>query len=92
MALYHNGEFQESLCVLEKSLEAGQGRFDAFYLFFLATCQARLGNANEARNCFDRAVHWIEDQKTLSPQDVEELKGFRAEAESVLDSKTGPTK
>jgi hypothetical protein len=44
----------------------------------------RLGHGAEARACYDRAVHWLGEQKTLSERDTKELAAFRAEAESVL--------
>jgi WD40 repeat protein/tetratricopeptide (TPR) repeat protein len=84
VALYRAGRFAQAIESLEQSLEAGKGRFDGFDLFVLAMAHHRLGHGAQARLCFDRAVHWLGEQKYLSGQRAQELADFRAEAEALL--------
>ena len=53
-------------------------------------CHARLGDSAKAKDCYDRAVKWIQEhQDQVSLEWAEELKNFRAEADAVL-AKSGP--
>jgi WD40 repeat protein/tetratricopeptide (TPR) repeat protein len=84
VALYRAGDCVESIAVLEQSLAAGKGEFDAFDLFFLAMAHHRLGHLDQARACFDRAMRWWRERKNLPAQYIPELTSFRAEAEAAL--------
>jgi hypothetical protein len=75
---------------LEKSLAAGNGKADAFNLFFLTMCYHHLGDAAKARACYDQALAWWQGKQDLPPPDAEDLKAFQTEAESVLGKPPPP--
>jgi len=84
VALYRAGKFTEAITTLEKSLDAGKGQFDGFDLLFMAMAHHQLGHRKEARGCYDQAVRWLGEQKSLPASYAKELTAFRAEAEAVL--------
>jgi eukaryotic-like serine/threonine-protein kinase len=89
VAEFRAGRYAHATSTLERSLAAGRGETDAFDLFFLAMAHHRLGHREQARDCFDRAVHWLGQQKRLSAQYAKELIVFRAEAEAILAGPAG---
>src|SRR5262249_19454053 len=79
---YRAGLWVEAIATLERSLAAGRGQAAGCDRVFLAMADQRLGHRDEARACFDRALRWLEEQKTLNARSAQELAGFRAEAEA----------
>jgi WD40 repeat protein/tetratricopeptide (TPR) repeat protein len=85
VAYYRLGRYGLAVATLEQSLKASQGETVTKDLFVLAMCYARLGQATQARECYDRAVGWIQErQQKLPAKTREELKALRAEADAVL--------
>ena len=86
---YRACNYVAAIATLERSLAAGRGFSDGFDLFILAMAHHRLGHRGQARDCFDRALRWLGEQKRLNEQSSKELAGFRAEAEAVLAGPAG---
>jgi serine/threonine protein kinase/WD40 repeat protein/tetratricopeptide (TPR) repeat protein len=87
VAYYRLAQYRQAVETLERSLREGEGEAAAFDLFFLAMCHARQGAARKARNCFDQAVQWVQqnpDKINTQSGWGEELTRFRAEAEECL--------
>jgi serine/threonine protein kinase/tetratricopeptide (TPR) repeat protein len=83
MAYYRAGRFTESIATLEKTLAAGEA--DAFDLFFLAMARFRIGQVDQARADFERAVQWRRDHPRVpQPGWNEQLDAFQAEARAFL--------
>jgi Tfp pilus assembly protein PilF len=84
MALYHNDRPGEAVVALQKSLEGDWGLTSAFHLFYLAMCHHRLGNARKAKDCFDRAVRWRDEHRSLAAVEAELFGTYRTEAAKAL--------
>jgi Flp pilus assembly protein TadD len=67
VALYRAGQFTDAVPALMDSLRLGQGKADAFDLFFLAMCHYRLGDAAKAKDCRRDAASWFESHKSKLP-------------------------
>jgi Tfp pilus assembly protein PilF len=80
---YRNGRYRDAIAELQTSLKGGKGQSDGYDLYFLAMCHRQLGEAAQAKECFDRAARWEEGRK-LPPAAKEELQTFRRETEKVL--------
>jgi tetratricopeptide (TPR) repeat protein len=88
---YRLGRDGQAVEALERSLSLGRGDFAAFDLYVLALCHARLGQADKARDCYDRAAQWVREQHgKLDAKQQAELDAFHVEAEAVLAQPTRP--
>jgi tetratricopeptide (TPR) repeat protein len=89
VALYRAGDHKPAIAALATSMKLSQGG-DGFDFLFLAMAHGKLGQRDEARKCYDRAVAWLEKNKETLAKDrpvVEHLRRFRSEAEEVLKQK-----
>jgi WD40 repeat protein/serine/threonine protein kinase/Flp pilus assembly protein TadD len=81
-ANYRAGDWKAAIAALEKSMERRKGG-DSFDWFFLAMSHWKLGQKNQAREWYDKAVLWMEKNQPKN----DELHRFRAEAAEVLGVK-----
>jgi WD40 repeat protein len=85
MAYYRAGRWQSARDTLEASLRDSLGWRLAYDLFFLAMCHHRLGDAAKARDCYDRAVKWVDERQSRLDTDwAAELHELRQEAGALL--------
>jgi serine/threonine protein kinase/Flp pilus assembly protein TadD len=91
LAHYRNGNWHEAILVLYKSMQLGSGG-DSFDRFLLAMAHWQLGNKEEARTWFSRAVQFMEknEQHSMSDFLMEDLQRFRTEASELLGIKEQP--
>ncbi|MHC4706876.1 MAG: tetratricopeptide repeat protein [Planctomycetota bacterium] len=81
LAYYRNGQYEEALEVLLKSIELEPSGGDAILTgFIVAMTYQQLGHVEESRAQYDQAVEWIKEN---APDD-DNLNGFRAETEQLL--------
>ncbi len=79
VAQYRAGQCKEAVITLSKSMELRSGGTASDW-FFLAMAHKQLGNQEEARQWYDKAVAWTQTNK---PDDAE-LRRFQAEAAALL--------
>jgi serine/threonine protein kinase/predicted Zn-dependent protease len=85
VALYRTGDWKAAIQALEKSEALEPDEYLAFNGFFLAMARWELGQKDEARSWFDKAVAWMEKKAPKYPElDRLELTRFRAEAAALL--------
>jgi hypothetical protein len=76
---------------LTKSLDFSKGNAESFNTFFLAMSHWQLGEKVKARQWYDRAVQWMEENKSsLAQLHQEELRRIPAEAVVLLGLKASP--
>jgi serine/threonine protein kinase/formylglycine-generating enzyme required for sulfatase activity/tetratricopeptide (TPR) repeat protein len=82
---YRLGRYADAIEALNVALMKAGGDRAAFDLFFLALAEHRLGEAEDARAHYERAVRWADELgATLAPLQREELRAIRAEADAEL--------
>jgi tetratricopeptide (TPR) repeat protein len=89
VARYRVGDWQAAVAALDQALKLGRdgGAVDRL---FLAMAHQQLGNHDAARMAHAQAVRWLEERPIappLTPEQLEELRRFRVEAEEVLGLK-----
>jgi Flp pilus assembly protein TadD len=85
VVLYRTGRYADAITTVERSLAARRAQTGAFDLFLLAMAHHRLGHQDQARDCYNRAVRWVQDQKNLPSQKIQELSSFRAAAQKIQE-------
>src|SRR6202030_780146 len=77
---YRLGQYAQAVEALERSIHDHQGEATANDWFFLAMGYHQLGRHSEAQKAYEQAREW-QSHASLSPNQVEELNAFRADAE-----------
>jgi tetratricopeptide (TPR) repeat protein len=85
IALYRAADWKGAVAALDKSVGLGKPG-NAYEWFFLAMARWQLGDKDEARRWFDKAVAWADKHR---PKD-KDLRRFRAEAAALLGIKETP--
>ncbi|MCI0462922.1 MAG: tetratricopeptide repeat protein, partial [Gemmataceae bacterium] len=85
VAHYRTEAWEAAIQALEEAEKRAPGKYFSFNAFFLAMCHHQLGATAKARDAYERAVRWCqENQGKLSAAHQEELKAFRAEAAALM--------
>jgi tetratricopeptide (TPR) repeat protein len=83
---YRDNNWGKSIEALEKSMSLCKGG-DCADWFFVAMARWQLGNKDEARKWYRKAVEWMEKNNSKD----EELRRFRAEAAQLLEPPEPPS-
>jgi serine/threonine protein kinase/WD40 repeat protein/tetratricopeptide (TPR) repeat protein len=88
---YRLGRYEAAVIALERSLRESKGGMPVYNLLVLALCHAPLGDAAQARDCYDRALRWLREHRDELPaRQRDELDAFQAEARAVLEKGDKP--
>jgi WD40 repeat protein/tetratricopeptide (TPR) repeat protein len=83
-AYYWKGDWQAAIQALEEAEKRASGKYLGFNAYFRALCYRQLGDPAKARDYYDRAVRWYEENLAkLSTLDREEVRAVRAVAEAL---------
>jgi Flp pilus assembly protein TadD len=83
VAHYRAGQLQEAVADFAKATDS-RPRDNCMRQLFMAMAHWQLGDKEKGRELYSQAVEWLEKNQ---PQDVEELRRFRAEAQTILNIK-----
>jgi WD40 repeat protein len=84
LAYYRAGRYHEAVDILRPNLARQQDQYLAFDLYFLAMSHHKLGETAQARSYYELAVRWPRSDNGLTPEELEELDMFHAEASALL--------
>ena len=85
VALYRAGNWEESICALQKSMQLLAGTCECGNSFFLAMAYWKRNEREDARQWFNRGVSWLEKNVTeLRIEQQVEMRRFREEAAVLL--------
>jgi tetratricopeptide (TPR) repeat protein len=91
VAHYRGRDWKAAVQALDEAEKLAPGKYLGFNALFLALCHHQLGDPDRAREHYDRAVRWYEENEGRLPaQQRQELKAFRAEAEALLNASSVP--
>jgi serine/threonine protein kinase/WD40 repeat protein/tetratricopeptide (TPR) repeat protein len=86
VAHYRLGEWKAAIQALEEAEKLASRTSYGSNAFVLAICHHQLGHHTEARNSYDRAVRWCQDDHdSMDSARKQELQAFHAEAEALLN-------
>jgi tetratricopeptide (TPR) repeat protein len=91
IAHYRAGNWKDAIAALEKSMVLANGQGESANSFLLAMAHWRLGDKEQARKWYGRAVQWMEKNQLPREELRQELLRFRAEATELLGIKNQPT-